>query len=293
MLSVLRLLCLWLGLALILQPARADEAPAHPMQKALAAAQQGPAEVKLASQAQFQVPAGMLFIPMPQAAELLRAMGNPGEHRDIQGLVFPQAREQGWFVVLRWEAAGYVKDDDAKDWNADDMLKSFKDGTEEGNAERKKMGVPEMEIVGWAEKPQYDAATHRLVWAMSSRDKGAAANAEQGVNYNTYALGREGYMSLNLVTDLKDLESQKGHARDLLGGLQFVEGKRYADFDSRTDKVAEYGLAALVLGVGAKKLGLLAVIGAFFVKFAKILLIGGIAVVGGLTKLFKRDKPAA
>lgn len=293
MLSVLRLLSLWLGLALLLQPARADEAQANPMQKALAAAQQGPAEVKLTSQAQFQVPAGMLFIPMPQAADLLRAMGNPGEHRDIQGLVFPQARDQAWFVVLRWEAAGYVKDDDAKDWNADDMLKSFKDGTEEGNAERKKMGVPEMEIVGWAEKPQYDAATHRLVWAMSSRDKGAPANAEQGVNYNTYALGREGYMSLNLVTDLKDLESQKGHARELLGGLQFVEGKRYADFNSRTDKVAEYGLAALVLGVGAKKLGLFAVIGAFLLKFAKVFLIGGIAVAGGLAKFFKRDKPAA
>ena len=48
-----------------------------------------------------------------------------------------------------------------------------------------------------------------------------------------------------------------------------------------------------MLGVGAKKLGLLAVIFAFLAKFAKVIFI---AVLGGgavITKLFKRNKPAA
>ncbi len=78
-----------------------------------------------------------------------------------------------WFITVRYEEAGYVKDDDAKDWNADDLLKSYREGTEASNADRKKMGFPGMEIVGWAEKPAYNAATHRLVWAMSSKDRGA------------------------------------------------------------------------------------------------------------------------
>ena len=40
-----------------------------------------------------------------------------------------------------------------------------------------------------------------------------------------------------------------------VAALNFNEGKRYADFNASTDKVAEYGLAALVAGVAAKKLG--------------------------------------
>ena len=40
-------------------------------------------------------------------------------------------------VTVRFEKSGYVKDDDAKDWNADDLLKSLKEGTEASNDERR------------------------------------------------------------------------------------------------------------------------------------------------------------
>jgi uncharacterized membrane-anchored protein len=70
-------------------------------------------------------------------------------------------------------------------------------------------------------------------------------------------------------------------------------GKRYEDFVASTDHVAEYGIAALVAGVAAKKLGLLAVIGVFFAKFAKIILIGAAALGGAVVKLFRRSAPPA
>jgi len=284
---LLRRLALCAAAALPVQPAAA-QAP-NPIQQALAAASQGPKDIALGDQALLKLPEGKLFVPAPQAGEVLRAMGNPGEHKNIHGLVFPVTRA-GWFAVLRWEAAGYVKDDDAKNWDAEALLKSYREGTEASNAERRKLGGAEMEIVGWAEPPHYDAASHRLVWAMSSRDKGSHASPEQGVNYNTFALGREGYLSLNLVTDLNSLPTHKSQAQELLGALQFVEGKRYADFNSRTDKVAEYGLAALVLGVGAKKLGLFAVMAAFVLKFAKLFLLGGIGLLALLGKWLGRNK---
>jgi uncharacterized membrane-anchored protein len=252
----------------------------------------GPSDVPLAGQAALHLPAGLAFVPQPHAQRVLNAMGNPGSDSRLQGLVFPGG-DGGWFAVVRYEAAGYIKDDDAREWNADDLLKSFREGTEASNAERKKMGVPEMEIVGWAEKPAYDATTHRLVWAMSSKHKGEPDNADQGVNYNTYALGREGYFSINLVTDLKALPAHKPAAASLLGALDYMDGKRYADFNASTDKVAEYGLAALVLGVGAKKLGLFAVIAAFVAKFAKIAILGAAAFGGAIFKIFKRDKSAS
>jgi uncharacterized membrane-anchored protein len=235
------------------------------------------------------LPAGHHFVPQPQATRLLNAMGNPGQDPRLQGLIFPDGSD-GWFMTVRYEASGYVKDDDARDWNADELLKSYREGTDASNDERIKLGVPAIEIIGWAEKPAYDATTHRLVWAMSSREKDAPANAPQGVNYNTYALGREGYFSLNLVTALADLSQHKGTAHTLLQALAYDEGKRYADFDAKTDHVAEYGLAALVVGVAAKKLGLIALALAFFAKFAKAILLGLALLGGGFVKFFGKRK---
>jgi uncharacterized membrane-anchored protein len=282
------------ALALCVGQARAADAPAEDpaWTEAKAAAKAGPADVAIAGQATLHLPVDRIFIPQPQAGKLLRAMGNPGDHSELAGLVFPKG-EGEWFATLRYIASGYVKDGDAKEWKADELLASYKEGTEASNDERKKMGGAPLEITGWAEVPAYEATQHRLVWAMSSKEKGAPADAALGVNYNTYALGREGYLSLNFITELKDLPAQKPDAKALLGALEFDQGKRYEDFDSATDHVAEYGLAALVVGVGAKKLGLLAVIFAFVAKFAKVIFI---AVIGGgaaFAKFFKRGKPSS
>lgn len=273
------------GLALAQDEAAVKKA----FEAAHAVSKKGPQDIEVAGQGVLHLPAGLVWIPQPQATALLNAMGNPGKDDRLQGLVFPGQGD--WFATLRYESSGYIKDDDAKDWNADDLLKSYRDGTEAANAERAKMGVPALEIVGWAEKPAYDAATHRLVWAMSSRHKGASASEGQGVNYNTYALGREGYFSLNLVTDLASLPGNKGHAQTLLAALDYKEGKRYADFSASTDRVAEYGLAALVVGAGAKKLGLFALMAAFAAKFAKVGLLLLVGLGGAFLKLFRRKTP--
>jgi uncharacterized membrane-anchored protein len=260
--------------------------------EAARAAQSGPSEIKLLDKATLKLPDGRVFIPQPHATRLLQAMGNPGEDPRLQGLVFPQGDDQGWFMTVRYEDSGHIKDDDAKDWDADELLDSYKEGTEAANEERAKLGAPALEIIGWAEKPAYDAATHRLVWAMSSREKGSSDEDGQGVNYNTYLLGREGYFSMNLVTGLKDLPAHRPEGQALLAALSFDEGQRYADFNEDTDHVAEYGLAALVLGVGAKKLGLLAGIGLFFAKFGKLIILALAGLGATAFKLFRRKNNA-
>lgn len=295
--SVLRTVagCLAAALATLhLGLAQAADAPADPHEaeakaawaEAKAAHINGPTEIKLRDQAVLKLPAGYVWIPEPAASKLMRAMGNHPDDREI-GLVFPQKDEENWMVVAEYEAAGYIKDDDAKEWNVEDLFKNLKDGTEAANEERRQRGFPELEIVGWVERPAYDAATHRLVWSMAARDKGDTSSA-QSVNYNTYALGREGYITLNLITGSDHIAQDKAHARTLLASLDFNEGKRYADFNSSTDKVAEYGLAALVGGFAAKKLGLLALAGAFFAKFAKVIVIALAGAGVGLKKLFSR-----
>jgi uncharacterized membrane-anchored protein len=262
-----------------------EMAQAHLAAKAAQIA--GPADITLRDQAVLKLPRGYVWIPEPAAGKLMHAMGNGHDER-LLGLVFPQADSDTWMAVARYESSGYIKDDDAKKWDIDELFTSLKEGTEHANEERRERGFGELEIIGWVEKPAYDARTHRLVWSMSAKPKGAPAQDGAGINYNTYALGREGYITLNLITDLQRVEQDKPHARDLLGALTFQEGKRYEDYNASTDKTAEYGLAALVGGLAAKKLGMFALAAGFFAKFAKVILLGGIALVSVAGKFFKR-----
>lgn len=272
------------------QPSQRDaeiQAAVAAMQKS---AQPGPQDIALGNQGMLKLPEGFTFVPKETAGQFMRAVGN---HVDTHfyGLVFNE--NVNGFVVIKFAPAGYIKDDEAKDWNADELLQNLKDGTEQGNQERADRGIPPIEVIGWVEKPAYEKNTHRLVWSASTRQKGSAtAEKEQGVNYNTYVLGREGYLSLNLVTSRGTVENEKPLARLLLSTVAFNDGKRYEDFNASTDHVAEYGLAALVGGIAAKKLGLLATAGVFLAKFWKILAIVVIAFGASIKKLFGK-KPAS
>jgi uncharacterized membrane-anchored protein len=254
-------------------------------QAAEAAMQKGPQVVELRDQARIALPEGYGFVPAKEGAAVMETMGNRTDDRFL-GLIFPDSDAE-WFVTIDYEPSGYIKDDDAKDWDADELLNSLKDGTEASNEHRQKMGIAPIEVTRWVETPAYDAASHRLVWSAEAREKGGG-DEDPTVNYNTYVLGREGYVSLNLITSASQVESYKPAAKELLTAVDFHDGKRYSDFNSSTDKVAAYGLAALVGGIAAKKLGLLAMIGVFLAKFGKILIVGAAAGGGVLAKFFKR-----
>jgi uncharacterized membrane-anchored protein len=280
-------------------PASADE-PAQPPEESLTAAQQqarsawqaaaaamvaGPTQVTLRDQAKLDLPAGFAFIPKKESAALMQAMGNRTGDEFI-GLIFPQADDKSWMVSVDYEDSGYIKDDDAKDWDADELLKSLRDGTEAANEERTKIGVPPIQVTRWIEKPAYEAGVHHLVWSAEVKLRDGE-DPDPTINYNTYVLGREGYISMNLITPASTINVDKPVAKRLLASVTFNDGKRYSDFNSSTDKVAAYGLAALVAGVAAKKLGLLALTGVFIVKFAKLFAIGAAAVGGGVWKWLK------
>lgn len=114
----------------------------------------GPADIPLAAQATLKLPEGYGFIPAAETRRLLEAMGNMTSDR-MQGMIMPHDENANWFMVVSYEDAGYIKDDDAKNWDADELLSSIREGTEAANEERRARSIPEMEVVGWIERPQY------------------------------------------------------------------------------------------------------------------------------------------
>lgn len=294
------------GLAFASAPARAEATPQETAQQqelraafeaASAVATNGPAEIPLVQQASLKLPAEHIFIPLPEAARIMRALGNSVGPQFI-GLVFPADSNQNWFVTIDFTKSGYVRDDEAKSWNADELLRQLKEGTEAANEDRIARGFPAVEVIGWAQPPSYDAGAHKLVWAATLKDRAAQADPNGNpnydditVNYNTYALGREGFFELNLITAYNALMANQPYAHALLAGLEYLPGKRYGDFVEGADEVAAFGIGALIAGGLAKKLGLFGLIGAFLLKAWKLVALGVMFLVWAVAKLFRRDTP--
>ena len=227
------------------------------------------------------------FIDAANTKKLMQALGNPPSGGEL-GTIIPKGSAH-WFVVVEYEETGYVKDEQGASLDAGALLDSIRKGTERSNAQRKATGHPAMHVVGWVEPPHYDSLNKRLVWALS----GKADNADhEVVNFNTRVLGRHGLISVVLVTDRESFERDRAFVPDLIGGISFKPGKRYEEFVKGTDKVAEYGLAALVAGgagvavVKAAQMGL-------FARFWKVFVLGGFAAIGGFWRwLTGRGKTA-
>lgn len=257
-------------------------------QAASKAGTDGPSDVVLIDQATLKLPADYFFVPKAEGLRVLRALGNVVDDAPFVGLVVGKHQNDRWMVVIRYTKEGYIKDDDAKNWNADQLLKDISAGAEQANQDRAARGFPEMQVIGWVEPPAYDAATHRLVWSLLAKNKGQKDSEPKNINYNTYALGRDGYFSLNLLSSSERIASDKPVAHELLADLSYNVGKRYEDFSASTDRIAEYGLLALVGGVAVKKLGLFALASALVLKFAKVIILGAVAVGAGVMRFFRR-----
>jgi len=235
--------------------------------------QQGPGEGAIGSKAKIRIPDGYSFLDDRNTRRFLELMGNPP--RDNHFMLAPANLD--WFAVFSFDPVGYVKDDEKID--ADALLDSLKKGDGPSNEERKRLGMAPIHTDGWHVPPHYDAGTRRLEWGMRLRDEKGGLH----VNYTSRLLGRSGVMSAVLVSSPQSLNEDMKEFNTALAGYDFVAGEKYAEFKSG-DKIAEYGLAALVVGgaaAAAAKAGLFKSLGKFL-----WVIIGG-ALMGGWA-LFKK-----
>lgn len=242
----------------------------------------GPATAKLGAVSQLEIPAGFAFLDGEMTRALMKASGEPTSGNEL-GFLRPTNGE--WSVIFEFSDIGYVKDDDKDKLDAPKLLKSYQDGTAQQNKAREAAGHPPLLIVGWEQEPKYDSETHNLTWAIR-----ATSGGEPLLNYNTRLLGRKGVMEVVLICDPKDLPTTLPEFKNLLTHHKFATGESYAEYRPG-DKIAKYGLGALVLGgaaVGAAKLGLLGPVILFFKKAWKLVVVGVVALLGVFKKLFNR-----
>ncbi len=238
--------------------------------------------------ATLKLPAGFRYLPPAETERLLvEGWGNPPGSNTL-GMIVPASNplsKDGWGVIITYEDTGHVTDSNANKIDYDKLLSEIQTDLQETNMQRKRLGFPQSSVVDWAEPPQYDRATNRFYWAKEVRFGTSTGNM---LNYNLRILGRKGVLVLNAVAEMTQLKQVKAEMKQIAEFTSFTPGNTYADFNIKTDKIADFGLATLIVGNVTNKtgmvekllavvllfkhfiiLGLLA-IGAFFMRFSKM-----------------------
>lgn len=241
--------------------------------------------------ATLDVPESFRYLGPEQTDKILvDAWGNPPGTKTL-GMLFPSdvspLTEEGWGVVITYSEDGHVDDSDASGIDYNELLNQMKEGTAENNKEREKQGYEPMTLHGWAAAPRYDASAHKLYWA---REFSVPSATQHALNYDIRILGRKGVLSFNAVASMNRLGDIEESMKQVMAFSDFNAGQRYADYDSKTDNLAAYGIGALVAGKVAAKVGLFKLILGAILAAKKLVIVAVVAVGGFIAKLFGRKK---
>ena len=237
------------------------------------------------------LPEGYVFYDAESGDKILQAWGNPpsnlGGEEAFQGLIFSNkyavVGEDGVTVSVTTNTLGYISDEEADDYDYDEILSSLQEGAESVNPSRVEQGYPTVKIVNWAVAPSYEKSSKKLYFAKELEFGG---DPEHTLNYDIHVLGRKGYVSLGFIASMKDLAFIEKERVTLLAAVNYKKGYRYSDYEDG-DKVAEKDFGSLITGSNVVIAGgILALI----LRFKKFLIIGFIAVAAFVGKIFgKKD----
>jgi uncharacterized membrane-anchored protein len=246
--------------------------------------------------ATLRLPPSFRYINPESARRLLTVAWDnpPGTADGTLGMLIPAGvsplSPDGWGIVITYDEDGFVNDDDARSLDYAKLLKEMQESAAARNAEREEEGFEPVTLVGWAEPPSYDAATHKLYWA---KELVFGSESEHTLNYSIRVLGRRGVLVLNAVAGMNQLPLIRSQTQGVLAAVEFNEGHRYRDYLPGTDKAAAYGLTGLIVGATAAKAGFFKVLLAGILAFKKAVIVGVVALAAAIKRFFARGSKQA
>ncbi|MFO7597271.1 MAG: DUF2167 domain-containing protein [Desulfocurvibacter africanus] len=218
----------------------------------------------------------------------------PGSGSNTLGMIIPTEfdplGESGWVAIIDFDPVGFVSDDDAEGIDYDELMESMRKGTEEANRIRAENGYEPVHLLGWAQEPYFDSEAKKLYWAKRLK---FGDSEDEVLNYNIRVLGRRGVLNLNVVASMSELGQVNGRANELLKLVSFSKGNTYAEYDSKIDKAAGYGIAGLIAGGVLTKAGFFKALLAGILAFKKVIIVGLIAVGSAVFSIFRRKSRKA
>ena len=153
----------------LLNPSRSTDRPSARLQKSLG----------------YQSPE-YKFIGSSGARALIDQYGNPPDHSYLPAIL-PTDENSEWTLLYELEEIGYVKDEENNSQHGDAIISTMRQSIEPQNAERRRLGLEELQNMSWSKPPSSDPVTNNLTWVL-----GLHFPSGNSVNYDIRLLGRHG-----------------------------------------------------------------------------------------------------
>lgn len=150
-------------------------------------------------------------------------------------------------VYFEFYPTGYIRDEDWKTIDADQLMREIIQGTEARNDDRARRGRPPLQISGWVTEPYYDARRNTVGMAIAVDSAG-----ERAINSSVLKLGRFGYERITWVGSTDQYGWSDRLLETVVENHSFDPGYRYKDYQ-KGDEEADFGIAGLVTAVALAK----------------------------------------
>lgn len=216
----------------------------------------GPVQIPLNDTGVLELPAGYVFVPMPEAERLLRAFSPEESPRAFDGLRGLVIADDGWLCRISYIQQGHVSDTDAADLADETAIQRRMNEVLRlewifGRAWRRALKVQEAVLIA---PPTYDITRHRLDISWAWYEGGGDAQAGRVVQAISIILTRHGYVVLNSMSaafgeDGADVFAELRQRVEALSDAWFpLPEHAYNRFDAARDQRAGHGLVAFVMG---------------------------------------------
>lgn len=179
-------------------------------------------------------------------------------------------RGTGYDVFLDYKDDGYVKLDDWKNVNSNNLLSKLREIAKSNAIYLKEKNLDYVNKIDWIFKPTLNKKNKSVSYSY----KVDWNSGQQSMESKNLILGKKGYLESAFVVAYKediDLEYESDFSKDFVNGVIFKEGFKHSDYKPG-DKIAAAGIGGLVAGsLGIKALAKTGVL-AKLLKFWWILL---------------------
>jgi uncharacterized membrane-anchored protein len=199
----------------------------------------GPRTLTLSGLGALPLPSGMISADRVETRRFLEATGNPPAGDEI-AIAAPANLD--WFLVFSFDEFKKLGLEHPKPSVAE-IVATLKRSNSETNQARKKAGRETLDLLGWRQKPSYDAKTFRLEWSIDTQESGGRHDA----NRFWLLLARNGVLTIELVTEQPRYAAASRSANALLQKLGIAEQEAYDNPDESNWLTIAFAICAALL----------------------------------------------
>lgn len=188
------------------------------------------------SHSTISIPDGYILVTGPDAEAVFTIYGDPVPD-NLEAYICES--KFGNSITFQNFKLGYIPSVDFKEFLSNKVINEIIHYTEEDNKERREVGSPELNVIGWFQEPKLDRVTKTIYWVLE-----ADCGDEKLVISMAIRFGKEGHEMIKWITPKSSYVPFGNSLDTVIRSYSFDQGYRYSDYKAG-NQFTNFGIAAL------------------------------------------------